>query len=74
MIAGQEQIPKPLGAGAAFQLLQHRRPVVAMPVLDLLLIEVFDRRDMAGHEGGQLFLQLDCPGTVFEIHFAISLA
>ena len=68
MIAGQEQVPEPLGAGETFQLLQDRRPMVAMPVLDLLLIESFHGIDVPLHEDRQPSLQLDRPRTVLKIH------
>ena len=68
MIAGQEQVPEPLGAGETFQLLQDRRPMVAMPVLDLLLIESFNGMDVPLHEDRQSSLQLDRPRTVLKIH------
>ena len=51
MIPGQEQIPEALAAGPAFQFLQDRRPVMAVPVLNLLLVEPFDRIDVPVHEG-----------------------
>ena len=68
MIPGQEQIPESFAAGATFQLLQDRRPMMTMPVLDLLLIESFHRIDVPVHEDRQPSLQLDGPGTVLEIH------
>ena len=69
MIAGQKQVPEPLGAGAAFQVFQYRRRTVAMPALDLLPIEGFDGVDVPGHESRQPPLQFDRPGTVLKIHF-----
>ncbi len=59
MFAGQEQVPQPLGARQPLQLLQDRGPAVAMSVLDLLLIQVLDRRHMQSHESLQSVLQLD---------------
>jgi hypothetical protein len=41
---------------------------MAMPVLDLLLIEVFDRIDVSVHESLQSPLQFDRSRTVLKIH------
>jgi hypothetical protein len=45
-------------------------PVVAMPVLDLLLIGGFHGIDVPGHESRESLLKLNRPGAVLEIHLS----
>ena len=58
---GRNRFQRPSARALALQLLQHRRPVVAMAVPDLLLIEVFGGIDVPGHESRQPSLQLESP-------------
>jgi hypothetical protein len=69
VLAGQEQVPQPLGPGGVLELLDHRRDRPRLRLaLEVAQQVVLDRVDALGDEAAHLLDQLLRARRVGEVH------